>query len=291
MSDIGENYYEYEDQQSDDESIKQEDIDADNCSDSLHDDLAQTTFEELLCMKDKLGTKIYRDTVLSKFSNKDKVDDNNEELKQIKSRPSKPKVKGNPNLSQFKRVNRSYPIEATSKRVDYRYNFASLPATTATNLANKSQQKTFRDPRFENNKNNDFKLTKFEQNYSFLNEKRSQELQSLQMKLKKTKSEDEKEKIIKSIQIIKNQLQTHSQKEQSKVLKNKIKEKVAEIKFADSSLQVDNHKLKPKINKSTMKRAQLAEKFKQLKQSGKLEKYLEKKRKKNALKDRRLFSS
>ena len=37
MSDIGENYYEYEDQQSDDESIKQEDIDADNCSDSLHD--------------------------------------------------------------------------------------------------------------------------------------------------------------------------------------------------------------------------------------------------------------
>lgn len=39
-----------------------------------------------------------------------------------------------------------------------------------------------------------------------------------------------------------------------------------------------------------MKRSQLVEKYRQLKESGKLNKYIERKRKKNAAKDRRLIN-
>lgn len=273
---------------------------------SIRNDLAQTTFEDLLAMRDKLGTKVYRDSVLKKLSGSgaaggEQPTSNNKD-KQASRQASKPKSAKSISAPKPK----SQPIVANSKRLETKHNFAILPVPS---LATKA--KTFRDPRFESTSGT-FQADKFEDNYRFLSSMKKRELEVLQKRLKRTKSPEEKAKLTRSMNILRAQLRAETQKDKAREVEKSVKTVIAKdlaplhsaprspfppppppSSSADSKLSPQKPKApqKPKVfvNKAVVKRAQLVAKFKDLKKRGRLDKYIERKRKKNAGKERKYF--
>ena len=236
--------------------------------------MAQTSFEDILRIRERLGTKIYRDSVLKKFASKstiknynkknvdEDIDDDDNKLTFLKFNLNKKKLKGNPNL-QFKRSNKSYPIEASSKRLDHRHNFAAF-STIAGTSNRKHKQKyldptmnsEFRDPRFENSSQSSFKIDKFEQNYHFLNDMKIKELESLRKQLKKTRKQELQERLSRSIQILHNQVLTTQKKQELKEVAQKVKDKVKNLKELDYPYHNADNKSKSevKLNKRNQRK-------------------------------------
>ncbi|XP_046911955.2 ribosomal RNA processing protein 36 homolog [Dermatophagoides farinae] len=234
----------------------------------ISEDLSHVPFEELLNIKEKLGTKVYRQTVLKplKIIHSSGIDDKNENNQQPKTKITIKKRKNN--LSE--------PIEVSSKRLDYRF-YSN----------NDKQIKTFRDPRFDE-QCGQFRSDKFEQNYNFLTDMKRKELDDLRRRLKKAKNVEIKEKIRFLMQRITNQIHADEERERTK----RIRQKLARTKQFDVTEQTNesnnDRSLKRKfVNKSQIKRTKLLEKYKLLKESGRLQKYMERKRKKLAAKDRK----
>ncbi|MCJ8738011.1 hypothetical protein PDJAM_G00030760 [Pangasius djambal] len=118
-----------------------------------------------------------------------------------------------------------------------------------------------RDPRFDD-LSGEFKPEVFGQTYKFINDIRQKEAEMVKKKLKKE-----------------NQKRNHQRQEQQR-------EKELCYKRKQRVLVGDGHR--PfYLKKSDQKKLQLAEKYCELKKSGKLENFLSKKRKRNAVKDRR----
>ncbi|KAH9414102.1 ribosomal RNA processing protein 36 homolog [Dermatophagoides pteronyssinus] len=174
------------------------------------------------------------------------------------------------------KTTRSGPIEASSKKLDNRF----------YTIHDKSTKK-FRDPRFDE-QCGQFRPDKFEQNYHFLTDIRRKELDDLRRRLKKAKNPETKEKIRFLIQRTTNQIQADEEREQTK----RIRQKLTKTEQVDHSEQTnepksDHSSNRKFVNKSEIKRTKLLEKYKQLKESGGLQKYLERKRKKLTAKDRK----
>jgi ribosomal RNA-processing protein 36 len=127
-----------------------------------------------------------------------------------------------------------------------------------------SSQQQWRDPRFDPRCNGSNDPRHFYRNYAFLDEVRKRELDELQRALKKEKDPEKRDKIKMAITRYRNKMIDRQQKQKFNAKKKRgFKEKKVE----------------------------LIEKFKQLKESGKLTKYLERKRKKLLKRDQKLFSS
>jgi len=218
---------------------------------AIRSQLANLTFEELEALKSKLGTKVY-----------------NEALFGTKTRStmgcSKSKL-----AKKFKRDNKNRPREISSK-VGVNRIRQVVPV--------KRKQK--RDPRFENlcgELNEEF----WKKDYSFLREMAKEEETTMKEKLKSNKNitEAQKEKM-------KEYLQRMANKERSDAEKEKVKIKRREEK-QENVQRVKEGKKPYFMKKSTRKYVELAEKYDELKASGKLESYLKKKRKKNAVRDKK----
>lgn len=237
-----------------------------------------------------MGTKVYRHTVLDQLNTNDS---DNESLNEDKILDNL-EIKNRTKSQTFKRKDKAQPIETSSKKLDSRFNFQRCQPSNELNELRKA--KTFYDPRFES-KCGKFLLDKFEQNYSFLTDVKRTELESLKKKLKKAKNDDTKEKLRFLIQRLTNQINADMEKNKVKIMNKSIKEKVINAKKFQidqkqsndnlTNNQNDNDKKPVFVKKSILKRTRLVEKYKQLKQNGKLNKYLEKKRKKLAVKDRK----
>ena len=118
-------------------------------------------------------------------------------------------------------------------------------------------------------------MEEFEQEYSFLDKIHEKEKKVLDRQIRREKDEEKRQELLKLQQRLKNQDRAKVEKAEEK----KIKESLVKEQLEKTGI--------PHVNKSKIKAATLVQKFKQLKKSGKLDKYLEKKRKKNASKERR----
>lgn len=167
---------------------------------------------------------------------------------------------------QPKKKSRAAPQEMSTNKPGGGYDFLS-----STRIP-----KSF-DPRFQD-ECGEIDHIQFVKNYSFLQDNRQSEIQQINKKLKKSSNPEE-------AQMLKRKKQ--SLEDQYKIFD--AKQKDVEDRFqwhAEEKKRIMEGKKPFWLNKSSMKQRDEQRKFKELKESGKLNKYLVKRRKKLAHKDR-----
>ena len=184
-----------------------------------------------------------------------------DDLKQMKQRLRKV-IADNRDAAEkvMKRANKNRPREVTSK-------WREKPQFSTPKIVR-------RDPRFDD-KSGDFNEKTFREDYKFLDEIREKEVSLVGRAFKTEKDPAKKEKLKKLKQKLENQDLSWKKKREEQRLEKKVREVVKETTGQTF------------VNKSHVRDFKLVEQFKQLKKSGKLSKYIEKKRKKNVDKDRR----
>ena len=169
--------------------------------------------------------------------------------------------------SDFKRENKNRPREMSSKKQVKRFREVVV--------ASKLEK---RDPRFDPNCG-DFDDKLFKENYNFVNEYKAGDLKFLKKQLQEEEDSERKKSIKYLIQRTENQLR------QLEHDKSKEEDKKAEIEERRNQLKAG---IKPKyISKSKLKEKELINKYKKLKETGGLDKYISKKTKKNTSKERK----
>ncbi|XP_043078384.1 ribosomal RNA processing protein 36 homolog [Puntigrus tetrazona] len=213
-----------------------------NTEGNLKKELANMTFQEIINLQNKVGTKAYN---------------------KIAYGATKPQNKNEP----MKRLNKHRPQEISAKK--------HVPFLRKVVPVKK---RISRDPRFDD-LSGEFKPEIFNQTYKFLNAIREKETKIVKKKLRKTKSDSKKEEMKALLKRMQNQQKAQQRQEQER-------EKDLQFKRKQRELVGQGHK--PfYLKKSDKKKLELAEKYSELKKSGKLENFLSKKRKRNATKDRK----
>uniref|UniRef100_A0A1A8NWC4 rRNA biogenesis protein RRP36 n=1 Tax=Nothobranchius rachovii TaxID=451742 RepID=A0A1A8NWC4_9TELE len=175
-------------------------------------------------------------------------------------------------VSKKKRLNKNRPVEISAKK----------PAPFIRQVV-PSRKPMRRDPRFDD-LSGEYKPEIFEKTYRFINDIKLREKEIIQKKLKKTKRDGEKRK---ELQFLLKRLENQ---EQARL--NQEQQRERELQFKRQQREQTHHGDHPFfLKKSDKKKLQLAEKYLDLKKSGKLENFLSKKRKRNAAKDRRKLPS
>ncbi|KAL5283746.1 RRP36 family protein [Megaselia abdita] len=141
--------------------------------DSFRDEIKSMSFEELMKLKEQLGSRDYNEAVFGESSSK-----------------RRPKVK-----TDLKRLNKNRPREMSSK--------SCVPFLGHTER--KQVEKTICDPRFEGEAG-EYDAKKFKEDYSFLNEIRETEAKDLKAKLRETVDPEEKKTIKLLIQRLENKI-------------------------------------------------------------------------------------
>ncbi|XP_049899764.1 ribosomal RNA processing protein 36 homolog [Epinephelus moara] len=167
-----------------------------------------------------------------------------------------------------KRLNKNRPMEISAKK----------PAPFLRQVVS-VRKPTLRDPRFDD-LSGEYKPEIFEKTYKFINDIRHREKEIVQKQLKKTKKNNQrKEKLQFLLKRMENQERARQSREQ---------QRDRELQFKRQQRERANQGTRPFFLKnSEKKKLLLAEKYQELKKSGKLENFLSKKRKRNAGKDRR----
>lgn len=170
--------------------------------------------------------------------------------------------------SKKKRLNKNRPVEMSAKK----------PAPFLRQVV-PVRKPTLRDPRFDD-LSGDYKPEIFEKTYKFIDDIRHREKEIIKKQLKKTKKNNSrKEKLQFLLKRMENQERARKSREQ---------QRERELQFKREQRERANQGARPFfLKKSDKKKLQLAEKYLDLKKSGKLENFLSKKRKRNAGKDRR----
>ncbi|XP_017538537.1 ribosomal RNA processing protein 36 homolog [Pygocentrus nattereri] len=211
-------------------------------SDELQRGLSTLSFEEIIRLQNKVGTKAYNKIAYGTMHNKQTAE-------------------------PVKRLNKHRPDEISAKK--------SVPFLRKVVPVKKT---ILRDPRFDD-LSGDFRPEVFKQTYKFIDEIRQREAQTVMKKLKKVKSNTKREKLKSLLKRMENQERAQKKQEQQR-------EKELQFKRKQRELVGQGHR--PfYLKKSDKKKLELGEKYNELKKSGKLENFLSKKRKRNAIKDRR----
>ncbi|KAH7302668.1 hypothetical protein KP509_23G082000 [Ceratopteris richardii] len=169
-----------------------------------------------------------------------------------------------------KRANKNRPVEISSKKPVSRFREVI-----------QAPKKIVRDPRFENLCGS-YEESKFKASYKFLyDEQLPAERKRLQILLQKEKSDAAIAELKKHISWIDKQLRDEQ-------LRRKHSQKLTELKRMEKEA-VKKGKRPFYIKKSEIRKQELAEKFKELKGSGKLEAFLAKRHRRNAAKDHRFM--
>lgn len=166
-----------------------------------------------------------------------------------------------------KRENKNTPTEMSSKKKVPRLRQV-IPV----------KKRVSRDPRFDE-LSGTFNQEKFDEAYSFLDDIKANEKEQLKRELRKTKQLDRKHQL-------QSLLKRMEQQEAAKKSADAKREAERQRKKAEMEL-VKQGKRPFYLKKSDKKKLELAERYKELKSSGKLEKYLKRKGKKMASKERK----
>ncbi|XP_071359267.1 ribosomal RNA processing protein 36 homolog [Trachinotus anak] len=173
-----------------------------------------------------------------------------------------------PETSKKKRLNKNRPMEISAKK----------PAPFLRQVV-PIRKPTLRDPRFDD-LSGEYKPEIFEKTYKFINDIKEREKEMVQKQLKRTKTNNQRrEKLQFLLKRMENQERARKSREQ---------QRERELQFKRQQRERASQGAHPFfLKKSEKKKLQLAEKYQELKKSGKLENFLSKKRKRNAVKDRR----
>lgn len=185
-------------------------------------------------------------------------------------RPQKEKKK-----KVFTREHKHRPVEMSSKKP------VSVLRDSLLGLGDGSgmKKKRVRDPRFDS-LSGKYEEKDFKKRYSFVfDEKLPEERRELKESLSKIKSARKKERLQKKLQKVTQQLKT----EEARRRKESRRQKVLEAHKEATRGQSRKYHLK----KSEIKKQELLLQYKELKESGQLQKYMEKRRRKNSAKDHR----
>ncbi|XP_016311895.1 ribosomal RNA processing protein 36 homolog [Sinocyclocheilus anshuiensis] len=209
---------------------------------NLKKELSTLSFEEIMKLQNKVGTKAYN---------------------KIAYGATKPQRKTEP----MKRLTKHRPQEISAKK--------HVPFLRKVVPVKK---RISRDPRFDD-LSGEYKPGIFSQTYKFINGIREKETKIVRKKLKKAKSDCKKEELKALLKRMENQQRARQRQEQ---------EREKELQFKRKQRELVGQGHKPfYLKKSDKKKLELAEKYSELKKSGKLENFLSKKRKRNATKDRK----
>ncbi|XP_078138933.1 ribosomal RNA processing protein 36 homolog [Centroberyx gerrardi] len=228
-----------------DEDDDDDDDDADEIQTkhNIKKELSSMSFEDVMKLQNKLGTKVYNEIAYgsNKTVQKDK---------------------------KKKRLNKNRPMEISAKK----------PAPFLRQVV-PVRKTVLRDPRFDD-LSGEYKPEIFEKTYKFINDIKQREKEIVQKKLKRTKTNNQrKEKLQTLLKRMENQERARQSVQQ---------QRERELAMKRQQRELAAQGLKPFfLKKSDKKKLQLAEKYSELKKSGKLENFLSKKRKRNAGKDRR----
>ena len=269
----------YEEDEYDDDGISEGDgnVDADEAKE-LREQLQDVPLGEIKKLKDQVGLKRYNQVLFGlKDKNEDGINgdgDLDDGVKgDLKSKQSL-KRKNNEQQQKFekrpKKKSKSEPTEMSSKKKKFNHDQPRYVV--------KSNKRSTRDPRF-NDLSGAYNEELFEKSYAFVQDIKKNEYESVKTQLKKVRNTEEKEKLLKVKQKMDTELKVKAEKEKKRELFKKQKQQVSEqTKIGKKAFYLKN---------SDKKKIELAEKYKELKSSGKLDKYMMKKRKRNAQKDKR----
>ncbi|XP_070836094.1 ribosomal RNA processing protein 36 homolog [Chaetodon trifascialis] len=170
--------------------------------------------------------------------------------------------------SKKRRLNKNRPMEVSAKR----------PAPFLRQVVS-VRKPTWRDPRFDD-LSGEYKPDIFDKTYKFIKDIKHREKEIIQKKLKRTKMDNQRKD---KLQFLLKRMEN-----QERATKSREQQRERELQFKRQQRERANQGTRPFFLKnSEKKKLQLAEKYEELKKSGKLENFLSKKRKRNAGKDRR----
>ncbi|XP_072239662.1 ribosomal RNA processing protein 36 homolog [Leuresthes tenuis] len=174
----------------------------------------------------------------------------------------------NRETSKKKRLNKNRPMEISAKR----------PAPFLRQVV-PVKKPTLRDPRFDD-LSGEYKPEIFEKTYKFIDDIKHREKVIIQKQLKKTKNNNQRKE---KLQFLLRRLENQERARQSRETQRQ-----RELQFKRQQRERANQGARPFfLKKSEKKKLQLVERYEELKKNGKLENFLSKKRKRNAVKDRR----
>ncbi|CAG8478269.1 12034_t:CDS:2 [Acaulospora morrowiae] len=174
-------------------------------------------------------------------------------------------------VGSVKRKSKRRPVEVSSKKPVSRFRkVVDLP----------SNIKKRRDPRFDN-LSGKFNEDLFEKSYNFLNEYKDSEIKELQDRISKEKDPEEIEKLRQLLSKLQSKAAHEKQLKQKKLLKRERRKEELEL--------VSRGKTPFYIKKSDEKKLELIDKFEKIQKSNPkaLDKFIEKRRKRNAAKEHR----
>uniref|UniRef100_H3CGL7 rRNA biogenesis protein RRP36 n=1 Tax=Tetraodon nigroviridis TaxID=99883 RepID=H3CGL7_TETNG len=173
---------------------------------------------------------------------------------------------GSQRKTRTKRLNKNRPAEVSTRR-PAPFLRQVVPVRTAT----------FRDPRFDD-LSGQYKREIFEKTYKFIEDIKHREKEMVQKQVPGPRGRTAQPVCV----------CVCLQENQERAKKSRDQQRERELQFRKQQRERAEQGARPFfLKKSEKKKLQLAEKFQQLKKSGKLENFLSKKRKRNATKDRR----
>lgn len=197
-------------------------------------------------------------------------DRNDSENRSEQDAGSKPKSK------TFTRDNKHRPVEMSSKKRVSVLRDATLGLGDGSGLMKKRR---VRDPRFDS-LGGDYSEKAFKKRYSFIfDEKLPEERRELKESLSKIKSERKRERLQRKLQKITQQIKTEENRRKQEARHDKVMQRHKEATKGQAK--------KFHLKKSDIKKQELMLKYEELQASGGLERYMEKRRKRNAAKDHR----
>lgn len=213
---------------------------------SLPRDMSTLSFEELLELQSRVGTKAYKQLVVANST---------------KKQGSRPRVQ-NACVADKHR-----PLEMSAK--------VRVPFLRQVVPVNK---KVARDPRFDD-LSGEYNPEVFDKTYEFLDGIRAKEKELVRKQLKKHRSGEEREKLQQLLQRMEQQEMAQQERKRQQELRLTLKR--------ERRARAQQGHRPYFLKKSEQRQLALAEKFKELKRSKKLESFLSRKRRRNAGKDRR----
>ncbi|XP_065833516.1 ribosomal RNA processing protein 36 homolog [Oscarella lobularis] len=225
-------------------------------------DLGDVPLEELQLLKSQIGTRKYREKIEKKMLKKRESETEEGDITPPSEKRGTATVK-----KSFKRANKNRPREMSSKK----------PVRKLREIVVVGK-KVKRDPRFDD-RSGHLNPDLFRKSYAFVEDQKEKEKKLIKRQIKRTKSVGKKEKLSSLLQKVEQREREEKQREE--------KQKV------NRELKKERHEKSRKggkpfyLKKADLKRVALAEKYQALKEKGTIDKYLAKRRKKNAAKEHR----
>lgn len=240
---------------------------------TLRNELADIPLGELKDLKDKIGLKRYNEALFGKSRNKietiDKFDDS-VEAKKNKTNQGDNKRPTKKKQIEKKSKLKSEPEEISSKK--------RLTGKRPRVVVPRNNKRSVRDPRFSElsgKLNEDL----FEKSYAFVRDMKDKEYEMVKKKLRKVRNEDQREKLLRLKQKYDSDLTREREKQiKRETMKKRREEEIEKVKQGKKAFYLKN---------SHQKKIELADKFRELKSTGRLDSYMKNKRKRKTMKEKK----